>query len=172
VIDVISLFGYPDRDMTKPITPERLKYREKTAKWRAMHPDDNKTRVAAWRAANPERAREHSARYRERNRDRIAAKSRALYQADTVAANAYQKQKTLNRKIRAAGRPPTEWCGCCQQKYVDLPLKYQTPHFDHDHQTGAFRDWLCAHCNRGLGLFGDSSARLEMAAAYLRKFGR
>lgn len=42
-------------------------------------------------------------------------------------------------------------------------------HVDHDHETGAIRDLLCANCNRGLGLFADSSARLTRAAWYIER---
>ena len=39
--------------------------------------------------------------------------------------------------------------------------------WDHDHATGAFRGWLCIHCNMGLGRFRDDSVLLRMAAHYL-----
>lgn len=43
---------------------------------------------------------------------------------------------------------------------------------DHDHDTGKNRDILCFPCNTGLGKFGEDPARLEQAAAYLRKHGK
>lgn len=39
---------------------------------------------------------------------------------------------------------------------------------DHDHVTLQIRGLLCAHCNKGLGLFKDNPDILEGAAKYIR----
>lgn len=47
-----------------------------------------------------------------------------------------------------------------------------TLNLDHDHATGAIREWLCPPCNKGLGHFGDSPSRLHLAVQYLERHGK
>lgn len=41
---------------------------------------------------------------------------------------------------------------------------------DHDHGTGAGREWICDSCNTGLGRFKDDIEILERVIEYLRQF--
>jgi hypothetical protein len=65
-------------------------------------------------------------------------------------------------------------CAICQRKEhvktngktVDnLPV-------DHDHATEKVRGLLCHGCNKIIAFAGDDPKRLEVAAAYLRKYGK
>ena len=53
-------------------------------------------------------------------------------------------------------------CAICGQKPSASAL-----HYDHDHETGEFRGWLCFRCNAGLGMFEDNVEYLAKAIAYL-----
>jgi hypothetical protein len=41
--------------------------------------------------------------------------------------------------------------------------------FDHDHETGEFRGWLCNDCNASIGKLGDNLEGLMKAVAYLKR---
>lgn len=56
-------------------------------------------------------------------------------------------------------------CGGVNQ-VADKPIRLC---IDHCHETGAVRALLCTPCNVGIGLLGDSFARVQVAADYLRK---
>ena len=60
-------------------------------------------------------------------------------------------------------------CAIC--KTADMKTK-RTEWFavDHDHETGEVRGLLCNHCNRGIGLLGDSIDNLVNATNYLKKW--
>ena len=51
-------------------------------------------------------------------------------------------------------------CQCCGKETNKLV-------YDHDHETEAFRGWICQQCNQGLGLLGDNIQSLHKALTYL-----
>jgi hypothetical protein len=78
---------------------------------------------------------------------------------------ACKKESDLYRKHlkkSAPKQPENMLCECCGTK-VD------TFYFDHCHETGKFRGWVCRSCNVGIGFLGDNIEGLEKALAYLRK---
>ncbi len=77
-----------------------------------------------------------------------------------------RQQNLLNcRGIPLATRPEPSACELCGKSSTSE----RAFHRDYDHDTRAFRGWLCAGCNIGLGMLGDSIEGLERAIAYLRK---
>lgn len=92
----------------------------------------------------------HNARKRKWSREnpdrRRATKRRYLYGID---------EETVRARLNAQ----SGFCAICREKpATDL---------DHDHKTRKARGLLCGDCNRGLGLFHDSRARLLRAVEYL-----
>lgn len=57
-------------------------------------------------------------------------------------------------------------CALCRS---DSPGSTHGWHVDHDHQTNQVRGILCAKCNMGLGILGDSINSLEKAVLYLKQ---
>lgn len=58
-------------------------------------------------------------------------------------------------------------CGICQQSMV----LGKASHLDHCHESKKLREFLCQHCNRGLGSFKDNILVLSAAIDYLKRFG-
>lgn len=86
-------------------------------------------------------------------------KSHVLYKHTCNSCRAIQS-KDRARLHRAHTRPGPGTCPICHRHTVDWVL-------DHDHETGAFRGWLCNCCNNALGKFGDCPRTLRRALAYL-----
>lgn len=82
------------------------------------------------------------------------------------------EQSTAWRKMdreRRAGRPcpvECEVCGSTESKTRDGTHRM---HFDHDHETGRFRGWICGPCNRIIGIAKDDPDRLRALATYLEE---
>jgi hypothetical protein len=92
-----------------------------------------------------EKARIRVARHYSKNSENIRSRSNELF---------------LARKEAEAGRPKPTTCEVCGRTDVIM--------FDHDHETGKFRGWLCKKCNSALGLAADSPEILEKLAVYVR----
>lgn len=75
----------------------------------------------------------------------------------------------IRDRERRAGYPPPERCEVCGGLGGGNRDGGSRLHFDHDHETGEFRGWLCRQCNMALGLLKDDPLRLEALARYLRR---
>lgn len=121
------------------------------------------------------RCREKSRLYRAKNPDKCRAVTRRWHRSEAgqTWAKSYRKthkthlevQRRRQRGLPEPSRPKPETCECCGA----LPGK-RSLHLDHDHVTGKFRGWLCARCNLGIGLLGDSRALLDKVEMYLLCF--
>ncbi len=90
---------------------------------------------------------------------------RAQYDKDRRAASPgqnarYQPKRKYKLSDSALDYLLANGCGICGSFTRKL-------HIDHDHETGKVRGALCGRCNIGLGIFGDNSAGLLVALAYL-----
>ena len=64
-----------------------------------------------------------------------------------------------------AGRPRPALCEVCNRR----PDPKKGLHFDHCHQRGHFRGWLCRSCNLTLGYVQDDPRILLKLVAYLAR---
>ena len=105
----------------------------------------------------------------ERARARAKWQSRVERNGDVIRArvSAYQRRHKYG--------VDSEWfrnqlvgqaCRCAICGYVMAPGR--DTQIDHDHLTGKVRGLLCGHCNRILGLAGDSPRIRQAAVRYLQ----
>ena len=88
-----------------------------------------------------------------------AAVRRAKNYESQRVRNERQRERDRQKKIELAGRPPPETCELCGEVANVV--------WDHDHQTGLFRGWLCDRCNRVLGSVKDDVVLLSKMIDYL-----
>lgn len=70
-------------------------------------------------------------------------------------------KRTLKYKEKVAGRKKPEQCEICGA--------IGKIHFDHNHETGEFRGWVCMRCNLVLGMVKDNKELLIRLAKYLKQ---
>ena len=114
-----------------------------------------------------------NARARERRRainadPILRAKKHAKHKEDYARRRDFWRdratQSSLRIKSEKAGRRPPACCECCGE-----PLRGgRGTNWDHDHETGKFRGWICNGCNCALGYARDSIETLQKLENYLR----
>jgi len=142
------------------LTPEERLARRR-AQWReyaAKNRDKNKAYMREWRAKNRERRNALNKLWRQNNRDKV----RAIHRRKELADPQRHWRNKLKRRELEAGRPRPDCCEVCGGNEGRIA-------FDHCHQQGHFRGWLCTNCNSILGLAHDDANRLIMLAAYLKR---
>lgn len=107
---------------------------------------------------------QHKAYY-ERNKDRLSERAKIYRKAHADRGLAYQRAYQLRKQTLEAGRPPPGLCELCNEP----PSRHSRLSWDHCHQTGAFRGWICERCNLTLGRVRDSAELLRRMADYLER---
>jgi len=78
-----------------------------------------------------------------------------------------RRKKDLASQDILAGRRRPMTCDICGGNHSDL--KHNGIVFDHCHQRGHFRGWLCDRCNKTLGAVNDDIDLLRKMIAYLER---
>jgi hypothetical protein len=123
---------------------------QREAAYRSEHKEERAAAKKAWFVAN---------------RAQVYARNREVHYPKYYAAN-IQKilDKPRRRQERIAGRPRPERCEICGNLPGSKPLA-----FDHSHQKGHFRGWICLNCNIALGQVKDDVQHLLKLIAYLQR---
>jgi len=108
-----------------------------------------------YRKQYPDKVLGQEKRYKAHNRE-ASKEKRKKYSAD------FERKRKLKQEM-AAGRKKPNACEICGETGVRIC-------YDHCHQTGLFRGWLCVRCNSTLGLVRDDVNVLAKLAAYLNGF--
>jgi hypothetical protein len=119
----------------------------------------------AWYEKRPEALAAKKKRWRLKNRVRLNAMARERWPKHYAQTRERRLADLQNRPVKKAGRPRTEFCEVCG----DPPRNGKSLAYDHCHQSGQFRGWLCNNCNFALGLVHDDTQRLRKLIAYLER---
>lgn len=135
------------------------------------------TRSRAWYAENKERAKVTNKACYESNKEGYRKTQKAYYEANKDAEVTRRRFKRATdplyaEKVRTWKRKrlpsPTRPCPPCCEICFGVSARGSLC-LDHDHETGAFRGWLCDICNLALGQLGDNITGVRAALAYLEQ---
>jgi hypothetical protein len=134
--------------------------------------------LSKWLAANRERARRNRQKLRKdpvRNAIFLAKQAKRhrehliRIKKDPELRAAFKKKRAEYWRKHCGLPLPTRCCPakceCCGRK---KPV-HKSLDLDHCHESGVFRGWLCAGCNRGIGMLGDDLVSVRRAVRYLER---
>jgi hypothetical protein len=127
------------------------------------------------------RTGKNSSRYQSYCKPCFNARQRKWYESNRDRVNQRVAQNSRLKVLASGGRDsePTH-CEACSAAAISARNgrfsndKGKAPKtkglaYDHDHHTGEFRGWLCANCNRALGLMDDDPELILKLALYLER---
>jgi hypothetical protein len=177
--------------MGRTVEERRLLWRERSARYRAVHRDavnanhkqamvryreahreELRRRAQEWREMHPLYRREKYDRYRAAHREQMNARSRQYWASLSSAAKRLRyKKHNLAAKygltIQDYDRQLSLQGGICA--ICGHPPKVRSLSVDHDHVTGRIRGLLCWSCNRILLPRGMSVEWLRHALIYAER---
>lgn len=155
------LLGTGVRLMT--LTPDEIR-----AQKRAYY-QKNREKILAKQRTPEARAKQKVARSKHASKPEVRARAREKARLWLRANPDYVRGKNdrAHKKRQAAqiieaGRPRPDICDSCGEANGKI-------NFDHCHQRGVFRGWLCDSCNVILGLANDNANYLRKLIAYLER---
>lgn len=151
------------RKALRQANPERAKAgdRAAAARWKKNNPEKVNALNRAWREKNPEKSLAFRLRWEEKHKQRI--QDDPVYAENfRIAIRIKNEEQKRKRDLARTGSPRPDACEVCGKKSEEIC-------FDHCHQSGAFRGWLCHACNQALGLANDSPDLLRRLAEYLKQ---
>lgn len=143
-----------------------MSYYEKVKEWRKNNPEKVLEQSRRYRKKHPETGKKSQDKYRKNNiekireRDRLAQASRR--KADPEGQRVRYERWRAKKEAKLweiAGRPRAKQCEICLEMTITV--------FDHCHEKGHFRGWICDRCNRVLGCVNDNVGLLIAMINYL-----
>lgn len=140
---------------------------ERVKVWRLTHPGARAKEAAKYRKNHPAQVAANTLRYKEKHKDEIRKRAREG-QARMRATNPERERlRILRFKLRDEARKVSAAGGRHRAVTCDLCGVRGNTVWDHSHETGAFRGWLCDRCNRTLGQVHDDVGLLRKMADYV-----
>jgi hypothetical protein len=135
--------------------------------WSEFSPEPNQ-KSGYHSACKPCRRTLHAAYYR-RNADAVKMRTTSANMVGERKAKfrAYQKKYFRRKKDAKATRLRPDVCEICGRH--GNKHKKNGIVFDHDHDTGKFRGWICSYCNVAIGMMEENIDYLNKVIQYLEE---
>lgn len=109
--------------------------------------------------------KEYLRKWYKKNKKRVAAQNLAYQRKNPRKRRHYKLKHRYGislEQYELMYRVQKGKCKICKEKHKNLNV-------DHCHKNGKIRGLLCGKCNKGLGIFKDSTLLLKKAIMYLKE---